>query len=207
MVDCTESGMSPRHRDNLVSLIAPAQRGEMSLEQALAERRSRRSYRSADLSVEQLSQLFWSAQGVTDGEGHRTAPSAGALFPLELYAATRNGFLRYLPALHAAELVGERDFRPLLHSHGLSQQPLAEAACVFVFAAVFQRLRAKYGSRAERYAQLEAGHAAQNLLLQATSMGLGAVPIGAFEETDVRTGLALPQEETPVYLVAVGLPR
>ncbi len=198
--------MSSRRRASFLSLPAPAQRGEMSLEQAIFERRSRRSYREEELSERALSQLFWSTQGVTDREGNRAAPSAGALFPLELYAATRRGLLRYLPALHAAELVDERDLRHVLCRHGLSQQSLAEAACVFVFAAVFRRLRPKYGVRAERYAYLEAGHAAQNLLLQATSLGLGAVPIGAFEEADLRVALALPEEETPVYLVAVGTP-
>jgi SagB-type dehydrogenase family enzyme len=183
------------------------QHGELSLERALAERRSRRSYRPVDLSVEELSQLFWAAQGVTHGDGCRTAPSAGALFPLEVYAALRAGLFHYVPTLHAAESVGEGDYRAVLRKHALSQQALAEAACAFVFCAVFRRLRAKYGGDAERYAYLEAGHAAQNLLLQACSLGLGAVAIGAFDEVKVRVALGLPEEETPIYLVAVGVPR
>jgi len=177
------------------------------LERALAERRSRRSFRPVDLSVEALSQLFWAAQGVTHGDGNRTAPSAGALYPLELYAAIRAGLFHYVPELHACESFGELDFRALLRQHSRSQQPIGEAACVFVFCAVFRRLRAKYGSKTERYAYLEAGHAAQNLLLQASALGLGAVPIGAFDEVKVREGLELPAEEAPVYMVAVGVPR
>lgn len=199
--------MSPRRPHTLVPLRAPVPHGEKSLERVLSERRSRRSFRPVDLTVEALSQLFWAAQGITHGDGCRTAPSAGALFPLEIYAALRAGLFHYVPTLHACETVAEWDFRPVLHQHAGAQEPLAEAACVFVVSAVFRRLRPKYGSRTERYAYLEAGHAAQNLLLQATALGLGAVSIGAFDEVEVRVALGLPEEETPVYLIAVGVPR
>jgi SagB-type dehydrogenase family enzyme len=199
--------MTRRRHNTLVPLPSPQHRGEVSLEQALAERRSRREFCRTDLPAEILSQLLWSAQGTTHGDGYRTAPSAGALFPLELYAAVGAGLYRYVPSLHACELVGKSDFRPTLWKYGLHQECLREASCVFVICAVFERLRRKYGERAERYSYLEAGHVAQNLLLQAAALGLGGVPVGAFDEEDTRVALELPAEETPVYLVAIGVRR
>ena len=196
------------HRpSSTIPMRAPLQRSEISLEEVLRGRRSRRRFRKEKISFEALSQLLWAAQGVTPGGGYRTAPSAGALYPLELYVAAPGGLLHYLPAVHACEKVLESDVRGLLYGHALAQEPLAEAPCVFVLSAAFHRLHPKYGDRAECYTYLEAGHAAQNLLLQAVALGLGAVPIGAFDRDAVHAGLHLSAEETPVYLIPVGRPR
>lgn len=190
----------------VVSLPTPRTVGPMSLEEALARRRSVRSYAPRPLSWEEVSQLLWAAQGITDPRGFRTAPSAGALYPLELYLALPEGWYHYRPEGHLLEQLGEEDIRPLLWEAGLRQGALQEAPAVFVVVAVPARTEAKYGTRALRYVQLEAGHAAQNLLLQATALGLGAVPIGAFDDVAVRRALQLPSDTLPLYLIPVGEP-
>ncbi|MGC8875330.1 MAG: SagB/ThcOx family dehydrogenase, partial [Chloroflexia bacterium] len=154
----------------------------------------------------EIAQLLWAAQGITDPRGFRTAPSAGALYPLELYLALPEGWYHYRPEGHLLELLGEEDLRPLLWEAGLRQGALREAPAIFVVVAVPARTEAKYGARALRYVQLEAGHAAQNLLLQATALGLGAVPIGAFDDAAVRRALRLPPDTLPLYLIPVGEP-
>jgi len=178
----------------------------MPLEEALLKRHSVRSYEDSPLSLEDVAQLLWAAQGVTRTWGGRTAPSAGALYPLEIYAATANGVYRYLPDGHRGEVTTEQDVRDALWDAGLQQDSLRQAPVIFVIAAVYDRTASKYGERAERYVKLEAGHAAQNLLLQAVSLGLGAVPIGAFHDDEVARVLHLPAEEEPLYLIPVGIP-
>jgi SagB-type dehydrogenase family enzyme len=125
---------------------------------------------------------------------------------LEVYAATSRGAYHYLPADHRAETTLQEDVREALWTAGLSQQSLALAPAIFVVSAVFERTAQRYGERAERYVKLEAGHAAENLLLQAVALGLGAVVIGAFYDQDVATALNLPGEEEPLYLIPVGHP-
>jgi len=176
----------------------------MSLEEALAQRRSVREYAARPLSWAELAQLLWATQGQTDPRGLRAAPSAGALYPLELYVVLPDGWYRYRPAEHRLEQWGRDDRREALWTAGLRQDSLRQAPAVFVLTAVVERTQAKYGARAERYVYLEAGHAAQNLLLQATALGLGAVPIGAFYDDQVRAALGLPADQTPLYLIPVG---
>jgi SagB-type dehydrogenase family enzyme len=178
----------------------------MSLEAALTARQSIRAYTAEPVDLADISQLFWSAQGVTRSWGGRTAPSAGALYPLELYAATADGVYHYLPAQHQAELWKVEDIRESLWAAGLRQEALRQAPTVFVMTAVYGRTSAKYGDRSERYVKLEVGHAAQNLLLQAVTLGLGAVPIGAFADQQVSAALSLPAGEEPLYLIPVGHP-
>ena len=176
----------------------------MSLEETLAERRSIREYAPRLLERRELSQLLWATQGTTHAAGLRTAPSAGALYPLELYVALPDGVWRYLPRDHALQRVGDRDARPALWAAGLRQDPLRTAPAVFVFAAVLARTARKYGARAERYVLVEVGHAAENLLLQATALGLGGVPIGAFDDERVGAAVGLSDNEEALYLVPVG---
>jgi SagB-type dehydrogenase family enzyme len=177
----------------------------MSVEEALAQRRSIRSYDpNKQLHLQDIAQLFWAAQGVTRDWGARTAPSAGALYPLELYAATASGVHHYLPTGHRSRLTLHKDVREELWAAGLHQRALSQAPTTFVVAAVLERTSRKYGARAERYVQLEAGHAAENLLLQAVALGLGAVVIGAFYDQDVAAAMNLPSEEKPLYLIPVG---
>lgn len=181
--------------------------GEMSLEEAIATRRSVREFTEETLSWEEISQLLWAAQGITDPRGLRAAPSAGALYPLELYVAVAEGAYHYLPRGHTLQVVSEDDIRSYLWEAGLRQGALQEAPAILVVTAVYERTEVKYGDRAERYVKLEAGHAAQNTLLQAVALGLGAVPIGAFYDDQVQTALTLPLDHQPLYLIPVGHPR
>jgi len=189
-----------------VVLPAPVDPG-MSLHEALRDRRSVREYRDEPLADEILATLMWAAQGRTqDGASGRTAPSAGGTYPLEVYVATAEGVQRYLPDGHRAERWSEVDLRPALHAASGGQPWVLEAPAVVVITAVPGRTEARYGARAERYATLEAGHAAQNVLLQATALGLGAVPVGAFADEAVGAALDLPAGEAARYLIPVGRP-
>jgi SagB-type dehydrogenase family enzyme len=183
------------------------ERGTLSLEETLTRRRSVRAFAPTPLSDETLAQLFWAAQGITDSQGHRTAPSAGALYPLELYAATERGLFHYDPKGHCVETVKAGDVRSALKEAALSQDAVGEAPAVFMIGAVYERTAGRYRDRTERYVPLEAGHAAQNLLLQATALDLGAVPMGAFNDAAVARVLGLPKSLRPLYLIPVGVPR
>lgn len=187
-----------------IDLPQPRTKGSLSLEETLLRRRSVRMYRHGPLSLQDIAQLFWAAQGVTVSWGGRTAPSAGALYPLEIYAATSNGVYHYLPHGHRAEITMPEDTRQALWAAGLYQESLAQAPVIFVITAIYRRTEIKYGDRAERYVKLEAGHAAQNLLLQAVALDLGAVVIGAFYDEAVASALRLPATEKPLYLIPVG---
>ena len=190
----------------VLDLPAPRTTGTLSLEETLSQRRSIRAYTAQPLALPEIAQLFWAAQGITRSWGGRTAPSAGALYPLEIYAATAEGVYHYLPAGHRAEITTEEDRREALWAAGLEQEALEQAAATFVLTAVYARTAGRYGARAERYVKLEAGHVAENLLLQAVALGLGAVVIGAFYDDDVAAALALGADEEPLYLIPVGHP-
>jgi SagB-type dehydrogenase family enzyme len=190
-----------------VALPTPRQHGEMSLEEAIANRRSVREFTQERLSWDQIGQLLWAAQGLTDPRGLRAAPSAGALYPLEIYVALADGAYHYVPEGHVVEMVSGENVRDDLWGAGLQQDALREAPTIFVITAVYERTAGKYGERAERYVELEAGHAAQNLLLQAVALELGAVPIGAFYDDQVQAALGLPADYRPLYLIPVGYPR
>jgi SagB-type dehydrogenase family enzyme len=202
------SAPAPPKSGSLIDLGAPVVSGGMALERALAARRSVRQFAGAALSTADLGQLAWAAQGVTDqAEGLRTAPSAGALYPLELYFVTRDGVDRYVPERHAFERLDLGDVREPLANAALSQGAILSAPCDVVITAVTRRTAEKYGDRAHRYVALEAGHAAQNLLLEATARGLVGVPIGAFEDRAVSEVLGLAGGEDPLYIVALGHAR
>lgn len=187
------------------ALPAPRTTGSTSLEEALARRRSVRAFSSEPLSQADIGQLLWAAQGITAERGRRTAPSAGALYPLELYAVTPDGLWHYLPEAHALVLLSDADLRVELKGAALDQEAVGAAPLVVVVAGVVERTEAKYGpSRAPRYVFLEAGHAAQNVLLQAVALDLGAVPIGAFVDREVARVLGLPADHAPLYLLPVG---
>ena len=189
-----------------ITLPPPQEQNQMSLEQAITQRRSVRSFTDRELTQPQLSQLLWAAQGITDPRGLRAAPSAGALYPLELYIVSSGGFYHYQPDGHSMVTLAEDDLRHAVWEAGLKQDALRDAPAVFLIAAVYQRTAGKYGERAERYVHLEAGHAAQNLLLQAVALGLGGVPIGAFDDDQLQSALSLPKDHAPLYLIPVGYP-
>jgi SagB-type dehydrogenase family enzyme len=183
-----------------------ATQDRMSVAEAIAHRRSCRRFAQTPLTSAEVSQLCWAAQGITDREGRRTAPSAGALYPLVVFVADALGVYRYDPQHHVLETVVAGDVRPLLQSAAHDQKSVGGAPLVLAIAIDVGRTAAKYGRRAERYCLLEAGHAAQNVLLQATAIGLGGVPIGAFDDAAVGATLGLPGKLQPVYLLPLGHP-
>lgn len=194
------------------ALPEPQRSSRHSLEQALAQRRSVREFAAAPLRLEELAQLAWAAQGATGG-GHRTAPSAGGLYPLELSVVVGNvaglapGVYRYEPDAHRLARTAEGDRRAQLAAAAYRQRWIAEAPAVFVIAGAEQRTTGKYGERGVRYVQMEAGHAGENLLLQATALGLGATVVGAFDDEGVRSLTALPAAARPLSLIPVGRRR
>ena len=191
-----------------ILLPTPELMGTLTLEEALAKRRSVREFTDLPLTPEELGQLLWAAQGITHPAGYRTAPSAGALYPLEVYVIIHEGVYHYDPPGNRLSLHQSGDLRPALHAVALQQEPVLKAPAVFVIAAVYERTEIKYGEeRSPRYVHLEAGHAAQNLLLQAVALDLGAVPIGAFIDDKVTEVLSLPADHQPLYLIPVGHPK
>ncbi|HQA80736.1 MAG TPA: SagB/ThcOx family dehydrogenase [Methanoregulaceae archaeon] len=195
-----------------ISLPSPRIQSQISVEAALLTRRSVRTYSDAPLTLPEAGQLLWAAQGITDPNGFRTAPSAGALYPLELYLVVKSvdrlspGIYHYLPTDHQLRLLSEGEVSDQLSSAALRQSAVKDAPAVIVFSAVPERTTARYGERGMQYVFMEAGHAAQNVCLQAVALDLGTVTIGAFDEDEVRTILNLPEREIPLYLLPVGRP-
>lgn len=193
-----------------VDLPEPRLSGLVSLEETLAERRSIREYSQTPLTMEQVSQLLWAAQGITSDGGGRTAPSAGALYPLEIYLIAGNvedlapGIYKYYPQGHKLVRLQDRDVRRELSAAALGQAPVNAGAIDLVISAVYGRTTQKYGERGIRYAQIEVGHAAQNVVLQATSLNLGAVTIGAFDDNLVEAVIGLPENESALYIIPIG---
>ncbi len=191
----------------MTKLPAPRQTSGLSLEEAIQRRRSVREFASVPLTDAEHGQLLWAAQGMTHRTmGLRAAPSAGALYPLEAYLVTGAGVFHYDPRTHQLRRTASTDVRNALFEAALRQEPVRDAPAVFVLAGVYERTAKKYRGRAERYVHMEAGHAAQNLLLQAVALGLAAVPIGAFDDGRVQQALALPSTHRPLYLLPVGHP-
>jgi SagB-type dehydrogenase family enzyme len=189
----------------IVKLPKATRQGRLSIEEALAARRSVREYTDEPLGEREWSQLLWAAQGITHADGLRTTPSAGALYPLEFYLTTATGFYHYQPRPHQLRQLSGEDLRRALCGAAHAQEQVLKAPAVFVMAGVFDRIASRYGAaRAPRYVWMEAGHAAQNLLLQAVALDLGAVPVGAFDDTRVGEILGLPGDQRPLYLIPIG---
>jgi SagB-type dehydrogenase family enzyme len=194
-----------------IILPQPKKDSETSIEEALLNRRSIREYKDEALTLEQVSQILWSAQGITAPQwGGRTAPSAGALYPLELYLVVRKvenlepGVYQYLPQEHKLDKVLEGNVNLDLVKAGLNQMFISKAAVNLVISAVFSRTTGKYGERGIQYVHLEAGHAAQNVYLQVQSLDLGTVTVGAFHDEEIKKLLNLSEEETPLYIMPIG---
>ena len=187
-----------------IALPKPNIAGALSLEQAIGRRRSVRAFGARTVPVDTIGQLLWAGQGVTSADGKRAAPSAGALYPLELYAITAAQVMHYLPHGHRAETRVTPDLRPQLRALALGQASVGAAPVVIVMAAEPGRLSQRYGTRANAYTDIEVGHAAQNMLLQAVALGLAAVPVAALDGTRAARTLALPSGQTVVYLIPVG---
>lgn len=196
--------------DDRIPLPAPKITGTVSVEEAVSARRSVREYTATPLEISEISQLLWAAQGLTDPSGFRATPSAGALYPLEIYVACGNvtglsgGVYHYLPESHALDRIIGCDVREDLYRSALRQPSVREAAAVIIIAADYNRTTRKYGERGIRYAHMEAGHASENIYLQAYTLGIGTVAIGAFDDSGVTSVLGLPQDQTPLYLMPIG---
>jgi len=196
-----------------IALPAPSREGEVAVERALALRRSVREFAPEPLPLAALSQLLWAAQGITDPPYRRTAPSAGALYPLEVYlvagavSGVRPGVYRYEPVRHRLVFLQGGDRRAAVVEASLDQDWVGEAPAIVVLAAVYQRTARKYGERAPRYVHMEAGHAAQNVYLQAGALGLGTTVVGAFRDEALTRVLGLPERVKPLGLLPVGRPR
>lgn len=198
----------------ITMLPNPKTKGEMSLEEAIKGRRSERSFKDIALAKEQLSQLLWSAQGITDpGPGRRffrTAPSAGAQYPLDVYVMVgmveelSAGVYHYDPHEHSMKLFVEGDIREPLARACVAQMFIADAPISIVITAEYGRITGRYGDRGVRYAHMEVGHVGQNIHLQAEAFGLGTVVIGAFMDDEVAGVLHLPDKHRPLYVMPIG---
>ncbi len=194
----------------VIKLPEPLIQGEVSLEEAIHSRRSIRQYTGSPLTLSEVSQLLWSSQGITAGWGGRTVPSAGGLNPLEAYLVAGNveglkpGLYRYMPQTNDLLQVGDKDLRSDLAGAALNQSCVRDGAVSIVISAVYARTTVRYGDRGIRYVHMEAGHASQNIYLQATALGLGTVAVGAFDDKRVTGILGLPADEVPLYIMPVG---
>lgn len=195
----------------MIKLSKPNYESKTSIEKALLERRSVRNYKNTALQLSEVSQLLWAAQGITEKRsGFRTAPSAGATYPLEVYVVVGNvndlpcGIYKYKLQEHELVKLKEGDKRAELSSAAFWQSSVKDAPCVLVFSAVYERTTKRYGERGNRYVHMETGHAGQNVHLQAVSLGLGTVVVGAFDDKQVKRVIDMPKEENPLYLMPVG---
>jgi SagB-type dehydrogenase family enzyme len=195
-----------------VKLIEPRQRGGLPVEDCMRWRRSVRAFRDRKLTEGELGQLLWAAQGITATDGKRVVPSAGALYPLELYVACgdvdrlASGIYRYSPAQHELLFVTAGHQREKLAVAARGQEWIASAPAVVCIAAAFERTTVKYGNRGRGNVYMEAGHAAESLMLQAVALGLATTMVGAFSDDDVKHLLHLAANETPLCLLPVGAP-
>ncbi len=196
--------------DKRIGLPAPKTDGATSVEKALRERRAIRDFKRKPLSIAEVSQLLWAAQGITASGGRRTAPSAGALYPLELYLVADNveglpqGIYKYRPDGHELIRIVEGNKSVELSGAALGQTSVRDAAAVLLLTAVYEKTTARYGERGIRYVHIEIGHVGQNVCLQAVALKLGAVVIGAFGDSQVKRIANLMPKEEPLYLIAIG---
>lgn len=202
--------MVPKNQ-NLISLFPPSFEGKVSVEEALLKRRSVRSFKEEPLTLKEISQILWAAQGITEPSfGGRTAPSAGALYPIEIYLIVKNvkelspGVYKYQPENHSLVFLFEEKISSQLADAALGQSFIAKAPAVLVIAGVFERTTKKYGERGERYVFMEAGHVSQNVYLQCVSLNLGTVAVGAFEDEKVKQILKMDSKEYPLYIMPIG---
>lgn len=196
-----------RNQLRIIQLPEAQVTGKVSLEQVLALRRSVRNFTDQTLNYSQLSQLCWAGQGITGQEmGFRTAPSAGAIYPMVLYLTTKDGVFVYEPQTHSLKQQIGNDVRKGLSKAAMGQESVAQAGCNIVIAGAVKRVSARYGRKARDFALLEAGHIAQNILLEAVSLELGAVPIGAFEISSVRKVCRMAGGLEPYYIISIGHP-
>ncbi len=210
----------PQHQTTMqtsvIKLPAPSLKGVVTVEESLQKRRSVRSYKDTPLSLEQVSQVLWSAYGISDSTTYskrwlRTAPSAGATYPLEIYLMAGNvrgldpGLYRYIPDQNAITLYSSGDIRKDVAEACLGQKMLAQAPASLIYTAVYPRITGRYGERgADRYLCMDIGHSAQNVYLQTTAMGLATCAVGAFNDEQLDDIIKVPAGEKVLYLLPFG---
>lgn len=205
--------------ENLFELPTPRLKSNISLEETLQKRRSRRDYKDIALNAKEVSQLLWAAYGITKPQkspefltgGFKTAPSAGARYPLEIYLVAgkvdglASGLYKYIPDGHSIIKVLDGDIRKELCAACWYQEMIEDAPISIVYSAVFSRNTVKYGERGrKRYVCMDLGHSAENVYLQAVALNMGTCAVGAFEDAEVTKVLKLPKEEEILYLMPVG---
>jgi SagB-type dehydrogenase family enzyme len=197
-------------QENMFKLPQPRKDSSFSVERAIYSRRSVREYQDKDLKLEDVSQLLWAAQGITSRHGLRSAPSAGALYPVEIYLVATKveklqpGVYKYIPLTHSLRQVLQRDVRKEVCNAALGQSCVLDASATIIISVVFERVTRKYGQRGIQYTYFEAGCVAENVHLQAESLGIGTVVVGAFYDEKVKQALAMDTNETPVALMPIG---
>jgi len=204
-----------------VKLPHPRTSGVQSLEELLLNRRTRRDFQKSSLSTTEISQILWAAYGLRDpehgkpqtGKAKKTCPSAGALFPLEIYLIAGDisdipsGFYHFIPDEHALELIHDKDLREDLYNIAYPREMIRTAPASLIYIAIEGRVLERYGERGrQRYIPMDIGHSAQNVYLQAEALGLGTCAIGAFDDEGIIQVLDLPAEEIPMYVMPVGYP-
>jgi len=201
------SALFGKESGDIISLPPVPKEGEVSVEEAIWRRRSIRDFKSEEPSPEVVSKLLWAAQGITDKRNRlRSAPSAGATYPLEVFIVTPEYVARYVPKDHHLLVTVKKDVRRPLAAAALNQSWVEKAPVVFVFTADVSRTAGRYGERAHLYVHIEVGCASENLMLEAAALGWGSVAVGAFYEDRVSRALQLPKELTPYLIVPVGVP-
>jgi len=200
-------------------LSPPVTKGNVTLEEAISKRRSRRNIQSKEISAEQLSQILWACYGITSpqsgpshiGGGLRSTPSAGALYPLDIYVLVGNvkgiepGVYKYIPKGHRIIRTIDKDTRKELSDVASNLKIISLAPVVLVYSAVFSRCTDKFGSIGrERYVCMEVGHSAQNVYLQVEALHLGTYVIGWFNDSKVKKIMQLRKDQDPLYIMPVG---
>lgn len=202
------------HQDyQSVELPVPEHDGDVSVEAAIHRRRSIRDFRNTPLSLQEISQILWAAQGITEpGAGLRSAPSAGAMYPLEVYLVAGSvidltpGLYRYQPDGHALITYHEGDLRADISRGALGQPFIKQAPASIVLTAIFERTTSRYGKRGHRYVHMDVGHAGENIYLQCAALNLGTVAVGAFRDEQLLQILGLSGEARPLYIMPIGRP-
>jgi SagB-type dehydrogenase family enzyme len=214
-------------KQTIIKLPPPQLKGKVSLEETILRRRSVRKYRREPLDLPQLSQILWSAQGITGTRGFRTAPSAGATYPLEIFVVIgkqsviisevpiasgqapeelQAGIYHYEADSHSLSLHKSADLRPDLARATLDQEFIIDAPVDIVICALYHRTSYRYGRRGERYVHMEVGHVGENIHLQSVALGLATVEVGAFHDEEVRKVLGVEEQIKPLYIMPVGKP-
>lgn len=210
LLSCLKAEEVKQVMNKEIRLPEPKKQSRVSVEEAIANRRSRRQYSKGALTLAEVSQLLWAAQGITAGNGreYRAVPSAGATYPLETYLAAGEvknleaGLYHYKPQNHSLIMVKNGDLRKELCKAAWEQNMIVETPISLIFSAVYERTTGKYGERGVRYVHMEVGHAGENVHLQCETMGLATVVIGAFSDQDVKKTLGI--KESPLYIMPVG---